>query len=159
MDRISDIINNKKFIKYLNKNEKREKTRMFCKHTMEHFLDTARIAYIMNLEKNLNINKEYIYAAALLHDIGKWKQYESGISHEIASSELSKVILAECAFTNEEIDIIDQAILGHRKKVESPVDLIGIIALSDKLSRNCFYCKVKDKCNWNEEKKNKNIII
>ena len=159
MDRIGNILSNKKFIKYLNKNEKREKARIFCKHTLEHFLDTARIAYIINLENNLNINKEYIYATALLHDIGKWKQYESGIPHEIASSTLAKTILEECSFSEEEIEIINEAILGHRKKEENPKDLIGVISLADKLSRNCFYCKSKDSCNWNDEKKNHSITI
>ena len=27
-----------------------EKGRIFCRHTMEHFLDTARLMYIYNLE-------------------------------------------------------------------------------------------------------------
>lgn len=157
MDRINDILNNNKFIKYLNKNEKREKRRVFCKHTLEHFLDTARIAYIINLENNLGISKEDIYATALLHDIGKWKQYESGIPHEIASSELAKTILQECSFNATEIGIITEAILGHRKKEENPKDLIGLISLADKLSRNCFNCKAKDNCSWNEEKKNHGI--
>lgn len=68
MERIKNIIENKKYIKCLKKNEREEKNRIYCKHQIEHFVDTARIAYIVSLEKNLNINKEYIYAAALLHE-------------------------------------------------------------------------------------------
>ena len=159
MKRIRNIIENKKYIKYLKKNEKMEKNRIYCKHTLEHFVDTARIAYIMSLEKGLNIDKELIYASALLHDIGKWKQYESGIPHEIASSAIAKTILEECDFNSEEISLITEAIDSHRVKIENPFDLKGILALADKLSRNCFYCRVKDKCNWNEEKKNKSIYF
>jgi uncharacterized protein len=159
MIRIKNIIENKKYIKCLNKNEKREKNRIYCKHTLEHFVDTARIAYIISLEKGLNIDKELIYASALLHDIGKWKQYESGIPHEIASSGIAKTILVECNFNSEEVSLITEAIDNHRTKVENPLDLKGILAQADKLSRNCFYCDVKEKCNWNEEKKNKSIYF
>ena len=55
-----------------------EKDRIYCRHGMEHFLDTARIAYIRSLEENIPVSKDQIYAAALLHDIGKWQQYEDG---------------------------------------------------------------------------------
>ena len=122
-------------------------------------MDTARIAYIINLERSLNLDKVIIYAAALLHDIGKWRQYEEGISHEAASCVLAKDILSECSFNEKEIMQILDAISGHRKKEEDPSELNGLIALADKLSRNCFYCTSIDKCNWVEEKKNKSIYF
>ena len=53
-----------------------EKARTFCCHQMDHLLDVARIAYILNLEMNLGLDRELIYGAALLHDIGKSRQYE-----------------------------------------------------------------------------------
>lgn len=43
---------------------------------MSHLLDVARIAYIRNLEKGYGFRKDVIYAAAVLHDIGKALQYE-----------------------------------------------------------------------------------
>jgi len=159
MNRIKNIIENKRYIKCIKKNEKKEKNRIYCKHTLEHFVDTARIAYIINLEKGLNIDKELIYASALLHDIGKWKQYKNGMPHEIASSVIAKTILMECNFNSDEILLITEAIDSHRTKVENPFDLKGILALADKLSRNCFYCKVNDKCNWNDEKKNNSLYF
>ena len=58
-----------------------EKDRIYCRHGMEHFLDTARIAYIRSLEETIPVSKDHIYAAALLHDIGKWQQYEDGTPH------------------------------------------------------------------------------
>ena len=36
--------------------------------------------WIKNLEEQLKFDSEVIYAPALLHDIGKDEQYESGIS-------------------------------------------------------------------------------
>ncbi|WP_304681192.1 HD domain-containing protein, partial [uncultured Clostridium sp.] len=129
-----------------------EKDREFCNHTIEHFIDVARIAYIMVLEENLNISKEVIYAIGLLHDIGRVKQYEEGISHDIASVEMSKEILKETNFTSDEINIILSGIASHRK--ESDKRLEEIIYKADKLSRQCFNCKVKRECYWKDEKKN-----
>ena len=51
-----------------------ERDRQFCRHDLVHFLDVARLAYIENLERGLGIDKELIYAAALLHDIGRHLQ-------------------------------------------------------------------------------------
>ncbi len=83
-----------------------EETRVFCRHQMNHLLDVARIAYILNLEMKLGISRDLIYAAALLHDIGKGRQYEEGIPHETASADLAEQILADMpaklAFTSEE---------------------------------------------------------
>lgn len=43
---------------------------------MEHFLDVARLMYIYNLEDQAGFSKEMIYAAGLLHDIGRYEQME-----------------------------------------------------------------------------------
>ena len=60
-------------------------TRIFCGHDMAHFLDVARLAYLFNLEENLKLEKEEIYTAALLHDVGRFVQYEDGTPHQLAS--------------------------------------------------------------------------
>ena len=46
--------------------QKAEQERIYCKHTMEHFLDVARICYIMVLQDRAEISRELIYGAALL---------------------------------------------------------------------------------------------
>ena len=38
-----------------------EADRIFCRHTPEHFLDVARLAYIFALERGLNCSRELIY--------------------------------------------------------------------------------------------------
>ena len=38
-----------------------EADRVFCRHTPEHFLDVARLAYIFALERKLNCSRELIY--------------------------------------------------------------------------------------------------
>lgn len=43
-----------------------EADRKFCRHTPEHFLDVARLAYIHALESHASASKELIYCTALL---------------------------------------------------------------------------------------------
>ena len=152
MENINIILNNKEYKQALEKLSEYERNREFCNHTIEHFIDVSRIAYIMVLEEKLNVSKEVIYAIGLLHDIGRVRQYEEGIHHDIASVEMSKEILKETSFTDEEINIILNGIANHRK--ESDNKLEEIIYKADKLSRQCFNCKAKKECYWSSEKKN-----
>ncbi|WP_415298355.1 HD domain-containing protein [Clostridium perfringens] len=157
MERINKILNNSKYKDYLNKNSFCEKDRIFCKHNLEHFLDVSRIAYIMVLEENMNVTKEIIYAIGLLHDIGRWVEYEGGEKHNKASYKLSLDILKECDFNKEEIEIILSGILNHRNSEAEGLD--KIIYLADKKSRSCFLCNAEKLCKWSNEKKNLDIII
>ena len=90
MNNVDIIINNPKYKEYLRKLEEFEKERIFCRHTLEHFLDVARISYIQVLENDMKYSKEVIYAIALLHDIGRVLEYEKGIPHHEGSVILSK---------------------------------------------------------------------
>lgn len=83
---------------------------------MSHFLDVARLSWIENLEKGLGIEKELIYAAALLHDCGRFRQYEDGTPHELAGAQLAEEILFDCGFEEPEREEILRAISGHREK-------------------------------------------
>ena len=74
MERVNRILNHPVFLEKLAKNQAAEADRRFCRHGMEHFLDVARIGMILNLQENLQIEQEWIYGAALLHDIGKHMQ-------------------------------------------------------------------------------------
>ena len=102
MDRIDRILAHALFREYLEKNREAEKDRIFCRHEMTHFLDVARIGRIINLEEGLGVAEELIYAAALLHDIGKHLQYSQGIPHEKAGAELAPEILRDCGFDEKE---------------------------------------------------------
>ena len=100
---------------------------------------------ILNLEENLGIEKETIYAMGLLHDIGRWMEYEKGIDHAIASSTLAGKILIKCGFSKENIDEILKAIEGHRKNENFSI-LGELLYNADKLSRNCVSCKARSTC-------------
>jgi uncharacterized protein len=155
LKKVNDILNNTLYKENLEKLLKYEEKREFCRHDLKHFIDMARIAYIMVLEKGLPYAKELIYAIGLLHDIGRVKQYEEGIPHHIASVELSKEILKKIDFTEEEKNIIIKSIQNHRKEADDELSLI--IYRSDKLSRECFNCKAINDCYWSDEKKNLKI--
>ena len=155
MERVNKILHDKEYRLYLNKIENCEKNRCFCKHNIEHFLDVARICYIKCLEENLDYSKEVIYATSLLHDIGRWLEYEQEIPHEKASVILSKKILKKAGFNQEEQRIVLNTIESHRGNFKTKFE--EIFYNSDKLSRGCFSCKVQEECKWN--KKNKNLDI
>lgn len=152
MNNIDKILNDRLYKESLEKLKLYEKDREFCNHTIEHFMDVARIAYIMVLEENIEVSKEVVYAIGLLHDIGRVKQYEDGIDHDLASVEMSKIILSKTEFDEEEINIILNGIAKHRSKSDNKLE--EIIYKADKLSRRCFNCKTEKECYWSKEKKN-----
>lgn len=155
MEKIGKILKHDLFIECLSKNETAEKDRIFCRHNMTHFLDVARIGRIINAEEGLGIDVELIYAAALLHDIGKHLQYAEGVPHELASARLASGILADCGFERKETDVIIDAIRVHRdENSANEKNLRGILYRSDKLSRACFCCPAEGRCNWKDGKRN-----
>ncbi len=154
-ERINRIINHELFLKNLRKNEAAEADRRFSRHDMAHFLDVARIGRIINLEEQMGVDAELIYAAALLHDIGRHRQYEDGTPHEQASADIAPEILKDCGFDEKETAVIINAILQHRNSgVISECSLAGLLYRADKKSRPCFVCKVREECSWPDGKKN-----
>lgn len=158
MNRIDKILNHTLFTENLNENRAAEAGRCFCRHDMAHFLDVARIGMILNLKEQQGIDEELIYAAGLLHDIGKHLQYSRGIPHERASAEIAPAILRDCGFDEKDTGAIVEAILSHRNSVSVSVGgLTGILYRADKASRACFACEVEKECNWKGDKKNLRI--
>lgn len=159
MERINKLLKHVDFQEHMAKNKMAEAQRRFCHHDMGHFLDVARLAVILNQKEQLGINEEWIYAAALLHDIGRWKQYEDGTRHEVASYQFAPKILEDAGFQEPERTAILSAILEHRnseKAEETSFD--GLLYRADKMSRSCFACEMESECNWKEDKKNKKLI-
>ncbi|MDY3920020.1 MAG: HD domain-containing protein [Candidatus Limivivens sp.] len=155
MDRINQIINHKTYRHCLKQIRDLEKDRIFCGHDMAHFLDVARLAYLISLEEGLAIPKERIYATALLHDIGRHIQYLEGTPHQEASLPIAEEILKDCGFEEEEREDILTAIRRHRDpQAASEPDLSGLIYRADKLSRSCFGCQAEPQCDWSARKKN-----
>jgi uncharacterized protein len=135
--------------------EKSELNRQFCKHGIEHSLDVARIAYIISLEQELDIDKDLIYAAALLHDIGRAVDNES---HSEESVAIAEPILKDCGYSYTETALILAAVRLHRAYSADKKSLSGLIGSADKLSRQCWKCNAYSECYWQEDKKNNSII-
>ncbi|MBE6034001.1 HD domain-containing protein [Aminipila sp.] len=162
---VDKLIKNPVYIESLKEIEAAERERVFCCHGIAHFMDVARIAYIYNLEQELGLEKEMIYLAALLHDIGRAEEYNTGVPHEQASKKLAVFILSELDYPREKFDLIIRAIENHRNREikelysDDPSEQLNVlINMADKQSRNCFFCSAYEMCNWSEDKKNKFII-
>lgn len=155
MDRINRILEHPVFIDCIKQNEMAEADRCFCHHDMEHLCAVGRIAMLLNLEEEAGLEKDIVYAAAFLHDCGRYKQYTEGIPHEKAGMEIAGTILQECGYNQDETMLIVTSIGSHRgSTVKNRKDaLADILYRADKMSRNCRFCKVYEECNWSEELK------
>ncbi len=124
-----------------------ETDRVFCCHQMNHLLDVARIAYIKNLEEGLGFDKELIYVAAVLHDIGKSFQYRQQIPHEIAGERVARRILDTLpeglTFSAEENALICLAVRGHRDGMSTGKPIEELFYDSDKRSSTVFPARQK----------------
>jgi len=149
--RILKIFENDEFFLALDSIKDLEKSREFCKHNLEHCLQVARLAL---KESNGKINVEIIIVTALLHDLGRAKEWLlnynallTNESHNILSAKYSEKILLDCGFSIDETNLIYIAIENHNNdKVALETGLNGIIYRADKTSRDCENCKTKNKC-------------
>lgn len=184
MDRVNRILRNPAYREAVQKNEEAEKERRYCHHDMAHFLDVARIAMLLAAKEHivgseaeelpvsedgslpiseaeeLPILEDLVYAAALVHDIGRYRQYEDGTPHEEASAVLAADILLASGFNKKETDVIVDAVRRHRDAgIAEEKSLRGLLYRADKLSRACFACPVQEDCHWSAEKKNMRLVL
>lgn len=181
MPRIHRILNNDKFNYYMDAIARLEKDRLFCGHDMDHLLSVARMMYIINLEEGLDLDKELIYSVALIHDLGRVDEYEKGIDHHTASSNIAEDLMKDADFSDEEIKMAQYAIKNHRTNrqgelicesdeetlplgggmdmTDRTISLSNLLRYVDKKSRLCYLCDARNMCKWNEEKKNKKLFL
>ena len=133
MKRLNAILCHPLYRRCYGRLEELEKDRIFCCHQMPHLLDVARIAYILNMEQDLGLEKEVIYAVDSLPD-GE-------------------------TFSEEEKRMILTAIRGHRRLRADAELLEWLLYTSDKASRTCFACPAEGECDWSVEKKNMELKI
>ena len=58
MKRVNAILRHPLYRRCYGRLEELEKDRIFCCHQMPHLLDVARIAYILNMEQDLGLEKD-----------------------------------------------------------------------------------------------------
>ena len=149
------LLNLPEYQDYLQRIEAHEKDRRLCRHNLAHFLDVARIATVIANEDGLSLNRDLIYTTALLHDIGRFVQYENGTPHERASHDLAVGLLRHLDFSSEDQSVILEAILSHR--TANTQGFNAVFYQADKKSRACYGCAAQEECNLNNEKKNLEI--
>lgn len=155
MERITQIIHHPRFRRELARIDALERERPFCRHGIEHLLAVARLASLYALEEGLPIAREQIYAAALLHDIGRGEQYENGTPHEAAALPIAEEVLTDCGFARVAREEILRAISDHRQEKENTErDLGYLLYKADKKSRPCYWCAAASRCNWPQERRN-----
>ncbi|MDE5818246.1 MAG: HD domain-containing protein [Lachnospiraceae bacterium] len=160
MERVNHMLAHPAYREAVRKNEEAEQKRRYCHHDMAHFLDVARIAMLLAVKEELPVSEESVYAAALVHDMGRYRQYEDGTPHERASAELAEKILLESGFSDKEAHVIIDAVRNHRNaETAKEKNLRGLLYRADKLSRACFACPVQEECNWSAEKKNLRLLV
>lgn len=170
MKRVNQIFRHPAYQAALKAIEEAEENRIFCRHDMEHFLSVARLACLYSLQEEAGLERELIYAAALLHDIGRAAEYEDGTPHQEAGARIAQQILSQCGFGDEEERQILSAIRFHRQpaagerqeretgaKAGKGSCLREYLYRADKKSRLCFCCKAQGECRWSMEKRNLEI--
>lgn len=165
LKRIDLLLSDSLYNEYLQRNAVEEMEPKFCRHDINHHFDVARITFILMLENNdlehflreSKINsrlaaKEVIYAAGLLHDIGKWKEYRDGEEHASYSASLARGLLPRALFTPDETEIICQAIYEHRN-ISNDMSFLGErLYRANNLSRICSRCVSKEQCTKVQQK-------
>ena len=182
--------------------QRAERDRAFCSHDLQHFLDVARIAWTVLLERGVaapyadalsggdaadggvmvvdaaadaqcpKVARDVVYAAALLHDIGRADEYEGGEPHDIAGPRIAAEILGtveqDKRFSSGECEQVLAAIAHHRTSagcaggasaegVCSAGALADALRYADKAARACYACPARGLCNWPDGKKNLTI--
>lgn len=139
-----------------------EESRMFCKHDLDHFEEVGRIACIVARENHLSIPEDEILLAAYLHDLGRVKQYESGISHGEASAALAREILCSLECQEEWISEICDAVASHSNRYDARLryqnaknitSLAELLSYADHFSRKCYQCVAAEACKWDAKEK------
>lgn len=165
MPRVDAIWRHPVYREQLIRIEKLERDRRFCRHGLTHLLDVARIMWIAAWEEGLTagLSRDVVYAAALLHDIGRAAQYEMEEPHDIAGVRIAREIMGTvddgCAFSDAEQELIADAIGAHRDGTDAVKPLARLLYRADKLSRPCFACPARPECNWPEEQQNLTICV
>lgn len=189
MPRVDALVRSAAFRRALAAIEDAERERPWCRHGLAHLLDVARIAWIDALEHGLPLSKDVVYAAALLHDIGRAAQYACGEPHDAAGSRMATEMLDELPaalrYAADERACIVAAVAGHRGEDADCLRAVGVgdasaagtptatassaptaadalaavIRTADKASRSCWACAARATCHWPEEAMNVSIRV
>lgn len=102
-------------------------------HTYDH--SQRVLTLCLQIGEGTGANIRVLGAAALLHDIGRPAESESGVSHSILSGQMSRELLSELGYSKLEVEEVVGAIRTHRfSEGLEPQTLEGrILSDADKL--------------------------
>lgn len=159
MVRVDWLIRDPDYCHYLEENRCREVNRRYCRHDLQHMIDVARITYMLFLEtgdlkpfmaqyelSQLTTAREIIYAAGMLHDIGRWQEYDTHEDHALIGARLAPALLHRAGFSNAEAKVICHAVKAHRQAGEGAGMLGCHLSRADGLSRLCARCLAREEC-------------
>ena len=158
MERVNKLFNLPEYQEAQKIIDEHEIDRVFCHHDHQHSLDVARLMYIFCKESGAAFDMELMYAAALMHDIGRALQYTDAVPHHTAGADLAGQWLPKCGFTEEETEAVVEAVMDHRQIYQEGPTLKTLLYAADKASRPCYACKARHMCNWSEEKMNLELL-
>ncbi len=159
MKRLDRIIHHPVFQQELERLEFYEKDRIYCRHNLEHLLAVARTAQILNLERQANIPQDVLYAASLLHDIGRACQYATGQPDRQPGVMLAEKTPKDAAFTPAQPNELLDCGQHHHGRPWGGTDLVSILSEADTRSRPCFSCLAAESCKWSMERRNLSLTI
>lgn len=150
------------FEKFVKEIRQIENGRIYCHHELEHAVDVARLAWIYYLEDTLTNDiqqKDLIYTCALLHDIGRVAQYETGVHHSISGVAPAMQILQDIeapeSWMKEILDVVSEH--SHGAVSDNKKNLEYYITKADHDCRLCFSCEAKDSCKWTMDEMNHTV--
>lgn len=153
MERINLLLASPAYRQYLEMIKEKEKGRVFCQHGFGHGLEVARLCRIFLLENGLDYSRDVVYAAALLHDLGRCLEDNAKGCHAVRSARLADPLLVQAGYSLEERKLITNAIAEHRKKEHdvfaSPLSYF--LSKADKYSRLCHACPASAACYKKDE--------
>ncbi|TXT56487.1 MAG: Ribonuclease Y [Candidatus Thorarchaeota archaeon] len=81
-------------------------------HAYDHSRRVFSIA--KKIGESMGADMKILLSAALLHDIGRIRERETGVSHSIISGKMSTKFLDSIGFSKREIEMVKDAIRTHR---------------------------------------------
>ncbi|MCI8670499.1 MAG: HD domain-containing protein [Bacilli bacterium] len=121
-----------KLVEYVQENIFPEYLKNDLGHGIFHIKEVIRRAFMLNENLDLKLDDNMIFAMASFHDLGKYINHE--IHEQIAASKFMEDEKMKEFFSNDERNIIKEAILDHRSSFrDNPRSIYGkLISSADR---------------------------
>jgi uncharacterized protein len=99
-------------------------------HTVRVLCNALRLAEEYG-KHNVSVDLEVLIAAALLHDVGRGFEEETGEHHAVLSSVIARLVLPGLGFSREKVERVARAILEHSFSIGGRPSTLESCILSD----------------------------